>query len=156
VQGEEWYALIVKSNFAKKVAHALSAKGFQVFVPVVRETRQWTDRRVATDFLLFPGVVFCCFSCLDPSERLGVLKTPGVLHDQKPFPVESAVMHDLRTLYRAYECKVSQSLVAGTPVSIPVEREVVTGIPLKSDSRNEIAINIEPLACAVLFTVPPT
>jgi transcription antitermination factor NusG len=157
VHGEEWYALIVKSNNEKKVARTLSAKGFQTFVPVSRETRQWTDRTVATDFPLFSCVVFCCF---DPSQRLSVLNTPGVLHiaggGQKPHPVESAVMHDLQTLYKAYECRVSQSLVPGTAVSIPMEPEVVTGIPLKSESRSEIAINIEPLGCAVLFTLPPT
>ena len=143
MEGGGWYALFVKSNTEKKVARTLSAKGLQTFVPVIRETRQWTDRRVATDFPLFPGAVFCCF---DPSQRLSVLNTLNVLHvasaAQKLHPVESAVMHDLQTLYRAYECRVSQSLIPGTAVPIPVGTEVVTGISLKSESRSEIAINM--------------
>jgi transcription antitermination factor NusG len=72
-----WYAVQVRTRVSKVTATALEGKGYQVFLPVWKQSRQWSDRVKRCERLLFPGYVFCRF---DPTERLlPILTTPGVL-----------------------------------------------------------------------------
>jgi transcription antitermination factor NusG len=61
----------------EKVASAtLRGKGYEEFLPLYDERRCWSDRVKSLARPLFPGYLFCR---LDPSNRLPVLTTPGVM-----------------------------------------------------------------------------
>lgn len=71
-----WFAVRVRSNFERRVFTALSGKGYESFLPVYRSRRRWSDRMKGVEAALFPGYTFARF---DPTRRLPILTTPGVV-----------------------------------------------------------------------------
>jgi transcription antitermination factor NusG len=71
----DWWALYTRHQHEKMVAEMLSAKGFEVFLPLYESMRRWKDRSKLLTLPLFPGYVFVRGG-LD--RRLQVVTTPGV------------------------------------------------------------------------------
>ena len=71
----DWWALYTRHQHEKTVADMLSAKGFEVFLPVYESIRRWKDRNKKLTLPLFPCYVFVRGG-LD--RRLQVVTTPGV------------------------------------------------------------------------------
>jgi transcription antitermination factor NusG len=72
-----WFAIHTWPRCEKKVAAELGEKDVCVFLPLLRETRQWSDRRRLVESPLFPQYVFVRISP-DPAARIPVLRTTGV------------------------------------------------------------------------------
>lgn len=53
-----WYALQTRSRHEKKVAERLQEQGIEVFLPLVSQVHQWSDRRKQVEVPLFAGYVF--------------------------------------------------------------------------------------------------
>jgi transcription antitermination factor NusG len=70
-----WYALYTRPQHEKTIAHALTNKGFEVFLPLYVVGHQWKDRTKRLSLPLFPCYVFLHDSL---ERRLDVLKTPGI------------------------------------------------------------------------------
>jgi transcription antitermination factor NusG len=75
---EEWFALQTRYRFEKKVAAQLSSKGLEVFLPLRKENREWSDRHKQVTVPLFPGYTFVR-SARSFALRLLVLQTAGVM-----------------------------------------------------------------------------
>lgn len=71
----QWFAVTVKPNHEKAAAQSLECKGWEVFLPLCRARRRWSDRVKELELPLFAGYVFCRF--LRP-DKAGVLATPAV------------------------------------------------------------------------------
>jgi len=101
----DWYLLTVGSRQEKKVARALKAKGFEVFLPLYRGRRQWSDRVREVELPLFPCHLFVRFR---QNQQWEILKTPGVfsIHSQgkHPAPIPEA---DVTALRRVLESGVA-------------------------------------------------
>jgi transcription antitermination factor NusG len=72
-----WFAIQTLPRHEKKITSELQQKGIKALLPLVSDKRQWSDRRVVVETPLFPGYVFVNIN-LDQSERIAVLRTPGV------------------------------------------------------------------------------
>ena len=70
-----WWALYIRHQHEKAVAEMLSAKGFEVFLPLYDSQRRWKDRKMTISLPLFPCYLFIRGG-LD--RRLQILTTPGV------------------------------------------------------------------------------
>lgn len=53
-----WYVAYVRSCQELKIAERLGAKGIEVYVPVQKVKRKWSDRVKLVDRLVLPGLVF--------------------------------------------------------------------------------------------------
>lgn len=73
--GMVWYAAHTRHQHEKMVAGILSNKGFEVFLPLYTEVRQWRDRTKKVELPLFSCYVFLRG---DINRRLPILTTPGV------------------------------------------------------------------------------
>jgi len=73
--GARWHALYTRHQHEKVVAHALSSKGFEVFLPQYRAVHRWKDRHKEVVLPLFPSYVFIRGG-LD--RMLSIMTTPGV------------------------------------------------------------------------------
>jgi len=95
----QWYALTVKPNHEKTAAQALEIKGMEVFLPLYRARRRWSDRTKELELPLFAGYVFCRYPT---PERARVLATPGVTSvvgfGNKPAAVPEAQIDSVRTM----------------------------------------------------------
>ena len=70
-----WWAVYTRHQHEKVVADMLSAKGFQVFLPLYESTRRWKDRRMVLSLPLFPCYVFVRGGM---DRKLQVVTTPGI------------------------------------------------------------------------------
>ena len=70
-----WWAVYTRHQHEKVVAEMLSAKGFDVFLPLYESTRRWKDRRKVLSLPLFPCYLFVRGGI---DRRLQVVTTPGV------------------------------------------------------------------------------
>jgi len=74
-QDSPWWALYTRHQHEKTVAGMLSAKGFEVFLPLYDSVRRWNDRKMLLSLPLFPCYVFVRGGL---NRRLQVVTTPGV------------------------------------------------------------------------------
>jgi hypothetical protein len=73
-----WFVLRT-GKMQRKVAQALRAKGFEVFVPMQQRRRQWSDRVKVYMAPIFQSFVFCRY---EPKDRIFVISTPGVSRER--------------------------------------------------------------------------
>ena len=94
-----WFAIRVRPRYEKQVAQSIESKNIHTFLPLYAARRRWSDRTKDVHMPLFDGYVFCQ---LDPSERMPVLVTPGVLQfvgiGKTPVAVEPSEMEALQKL----------------------------------------------------------
>jgi len=97
-----WFAIRVRPRYEKQVAQAIESKNIHTFLPLYSARRRWSDRTKEVHVPLFDGYVFCQ---LDPSVRMPVLVTPGVLHfvgiGKTPVAVEPAEMEALQKVIQS-------------------------------------------------------
>jgi transcription antitermination factor NusG len=74
-RGAMWYAVHTRHQHERFVARTLANKGFEVFLPLYAEVRQWRDRTKVVELPLFSCYVFLRG---DLDRRLAILTTPGV------------------------------------------------------------------------------
>lgn len=81
----KWYVFYTKSRQEKKVKDLLEKQGFEVFLPLHKVLRQWSDRKKKVEVPLFNSYIFV----RDYEYRIAeILKNPGVAwnirHNGKP------------------------------------------------------------------------
>lgn len=76
VTNSRWLVLYTKPRNEKKVAERLASQGYEVYCPVRKVKRNWSDRWKWMEEPLFPSYLFIRVS---EKEREGVFNTPGVV-----------------------------------------------------------------------------
>ncbi len=72
---KSWYVFYTKSRQEKKVKDLLLKNGFEVFLPMQKVMKQWSDRKKKVEVPLFNSYIFVKDSHHKIPE---ILKTPGV------------------------------------------------------------------------------
>lgn len=101
LQQSHWFAIQTRPRHEKKVATELAQKGISTFLPLVTDTRQWSDRRVQVDFPLFSCYLFV--NIVPTAERrVAVLQSYGALSfvglGRDPIPVPESQIEDVRRI----------------------------------------------------------
>ena len=101
-KSNSWYAVRVRSRFENVVAKHLHARGYELFLPLYKDQRQWSDRLSEIELPLFPGYVFCRFN---PVNRLPILSIPGVVHlvgvGKVPVPVDDTEIAAIQAAFKS-------------------------------------------------------
>jgi transcription antitermination factor NusG len=117
-----WFAVSTRSRQEKTVAAGLERSGIIVFLPLVTEVHQWSDRRKAVSVPLFSGYLFVRLPALS-KPCLSVLKVPGVAgfvgDHNGPIPIPDREIDDVRcVLSQIADCAPYPFLKAGDRVRI--------------------------------------
>ena len=72
-----WYALYTKSKHEKKATERLAKEGFEVFCPMVKTIKQWSDRKKKVTIPLIPSYIFIK---VDEKNRSKVLTDPSIFN----------------------------------------------------------------------------
>ena len=86
-----WIAVLVQVNCEKRTATLLGKAGYENYVPIQQEIRQWSDRKKKVDRLIMPMVVFVRATeqeevwLRDQSYIHKLLALPGTDEDKKGF-----------------------------------------------------------------------
>jgi transcription antitermination factor NusG len=70
-----WYAIYTRHQHEKSVAHSLTTKGFDVFLPLYTTAHRWKDRTKVISLPFFPCYVFLNGGLDRP---LDIATTPGI------------------------------------------------------------------------------
>ncbi|MEP2238145.1 MAG: UpxY family transcription antiterminator [Maribacter sp.] len=54
----KWFVLVVKTKREKQVAEILERHGFDIYCPLKKEIRQWSDRKKTIEIPIFDNYVF--------------------------------------------------------------------------------------------------
>ncbi len=73
-----WYALHTRARHERAVEHRLRDQGMETFLPTVRETHRWSDRKKTVEVPLFSCYVFVRCA-LNPEDRTRVYQVESVL-----------------------------------------------------------------------------
>ena len=74
---EKWIAVYTKSRHEKVVIQELEKKNIESYCPILKERRQWSDRKRWVEFPLFRSYVF---AKIELENSLYVLQAMGVHH----------------------------------------------------------------------------
>ncbi|MDF0651014.1 MAG: transcription termination/antitermination NusG family protein [Nitrospira sp.] len=102
----QWYAVQTYSRHEKQVRDRLMAVGIEPLLPLGKQCRQWSDRKVWTTLPLFSGYCFANFAL---AGSLAVLQVPGVARivgalKPEPIPAEEiAVLQQVSSVNRMME-----------------------------------------------------
>lgn len=139
-----------------RVAQALRAKGFEVFIPMQELRRQWSDRVKVYTAPLFKSFVFCRY---DPKDRVIVLSTPGVSRERDrggiPLEIPDTEIEHLRRIaelsYPAEECDPVPN--AGDAVQIKGDSEI-RGFLVERGPVCRVVIPCDSIGRAIALRVP--
>ena len=73
---KKWLAVYTKPRHEKAVEKEFQKKGFEVYLPMLKERRKWSDRKKWVEFPLFRSYVFVRTKI---NNTQIVLQTPGVV-----------------------------------------------------------------------------
>lgn len=107
----KWYALYTRSRAEKKVKDELVSRGVEVYLPLKREMRQWSDRKKMVEVPVINSYIFVF---LDPAKRkdlFGVAGIVGFVGDLgRPAIISEREMENMR---RAVESKAEFEIKQG-------------------------------------------
>lgn len=144
----QWYALYVRSRHEFSVESELVTKGVEVYLPVVKKSRQWKDRKKLVDFPVFPGYLFVSMP-LEAEAVHNVIKTRGVVtllsaRAGEPTPVSHAEIRSLKLLFDSgVEVDICPHLREGARVR--VVRGVLQGaegVIKKKEDHHMLLVNV--------------
>ena len=159
VKSTNWYALVCKSRAEKKVFARLSAAGNEVFLPLVVELKQWSDRVKKVEKPLVPSYVFVNTKAKNLNtylEDIGVVRIFKFLG--KPAVITQKEIDVLKILVQEEVAPAllnCEKLTKGTPVQII--KGPFKGIAaqcLQYQGKYRIVIETKALGVAIALNVP--
>jgi transcription antitermination factor NusG len=145
----QWYAIRTRSRHEKMVAEQLEKQNIESFLPLVKRTHKWSDRKKEVELPLFSGYSFARLVLYSP-DRVRVLKTHGVAGfvgvRGMGIPVPEGQIESLRTLLaNQIPMKDHPFLQIGQRVRIRGGAlDGIEGILAAQDDRN-LVISVEPI-----------
>ncbi len=154
-----WHALYTRSRYEIKSAAILKQKGIEVYVPVQRVLRQWSDRR---KLITEPVIRSYVFVRISRQQYDSVLDTAGIVRYVffcgKPAHIPDYQIETMKTVLGAdveVDC-MPDLLKPGMPVRVNagplcgLEGELV-----QMSGRNKVVVRLETLRQALLISLSP-
>ena len=149
----QWIAIRSKPRSEKVAVRELKKKGIEVFLPLIKKRRKWSDRSKWVDFPLFPSYLF---AKIELKNSIYVLQTHGVntiiKFSSKVVVIDDAVVKSLKlALEGGFELYSIKNFITGQKVEVvdgPMKgaRGIVDG-KKKNDGR--LIIKVEALQQAI-------
>jgi len=102
--GKTWYAVHTRPRWEKKIATQFSKKGIELYCPLNKVQRQWSDRK---KIILEPLFTSYIFVRLSDTEQLPVLQTDGVISFvywlKKPAVIRDEEIDAIKRFMNEYE-----------------------------------------------------
>ena len=145
-----WYAVRTRSRHEKLVAKQLETQGIESFLPVVTQSREWSDRRKQVEMPLFSGYAFLRM-IHSSDERVRVLRTQGVVSfvgvHGTGTPIPDHQIEDIKTLVTS---KISYEerpfLRVGQRVRVRGGAlDGIQGILVAENGDRSLVISVEPI-----------
>lgn len=153
-----WYALRSMSRQERKLSDDLTEMGFECYLPMTKELRQWSDRKKWVEFPMFRGYLFLHSSsrhfpkALEHPAAVHIVRLAGkfaAIPDEQIEFIQKVADNQLR-----YEV-TEQKFEKGDPVEIiqgPLKG--CTGAWIKQKTKYNVSVHIEQLSTVISVEVP--
>ena len=139
----KWFVLYVNVRHEKKVMQKLLEKGIEAYVPIIKQMRQWSDRKKLIEAPLFTGYVFVKLFPADMEKPKWVTGVINYLKfENKPAVVREEEIEGLKYFVnKGFNPEVEKNVILpGQKVKINLSQfKDFTGI-VESISENEYVI----------------
>ncbi len=152
-----WHVLYTRGRHEKAVAQQLEEKKIEVYVPITKQLRQWSDRKKWIDVPLFPNYVFIRANDIILSQSL---QTPGVVKIVH-FAGKAAVIREIQMKrikriiensdYSEIEMNENHSGLFVKIKSGPFKG--LSGILLEKKGKYKLSVRIEDLNASILVEI---
>lgn len=156
-----WHAVYVKSRAEKKAQAELKEQGIEVFLPLQRKLRQWSDRKKWVEVPVISGYLFIRIS---RKEYDKVLQSNYVVTYVR-FEGVAAIIpdHQIEYLKMMLKQDIHEVSVTTEKLEPGKEIEVVAGpmigmkaVLVKIHGKNKVAVQLERIGLAALVEIPVT
>lgn len=153
IKSKHWYVLYTRSRCEFTVEEALSSAGLEVFLPVTKTIKQWSDRSKEVTTPLFTGYIFIHAT---EKERLYALENEQVVRcladAGRPAAVPAWQIENLKTMMgKSPTVQVTEGMAAGEEIEISSGiLRGVRGVLLESGGKKQLAISIKLLNRTVI------
>ncbi len=143
-----WYALHIRSRHERVVEHRLREQGMETFLPIVRETHRWSDRKKIVEVPLFSCYVFVRCA-LNSDDRTRVYRVESVLGfvgtRGMGVPIPDAQIENVRTaLSQPSPCRSHPFLKVGQKVRVVGgAMDGVEGVFLSENNDQSLIISVD-------------
>ena len=151
---KNWHVLYTKPRNEKKASERLTEEGFEVYCPLVKTMRQWSDRKKKVELPMFPSYIFIK---IEEVHRQKPLYDQGVMqyvyYAGKPALIRDNEIEAIKAIENSgSDIKVEGSgFERGQFVEIPSGPfRGLTGTVDKVD-KSKVMVYIEQLGCLVQF-----
>jgi len=155
-----WYAIYTNPRAEKLVNSRLLESGIEVFLPLIKTFRKWSDRKKLVEKPLLNSYVFVK---VKPKEFPLVFKTPGVVRfvsfEGKPVPIPQNQIDNLKLLINSdAEIEVTgESFGQGDNVEVVSGSLIgLTGELIRIKGKKRVVVRIDRLDQNILVTIPVT
>lgn len=158
-ESSAWWVLYTRHQHEKAVAEMLSAKGFEVFLPLYESIRVWKDRSKLLSLPLFPCYVFLRGGL---NRRLQVVTTPGVhmilFHGEHIAIVPETEIHAIRKAVEGpFHVEPHPFLKCGERVRVTRgSLEGVEGILVRKKNLYRLVLSVDMMAQSVAVEIDAT
>ena len=149
---KKWIAVYTKPRHEKTVEKELQKKGFEVYLPLLKQRRKWSDRKKWVEFPLFRSYIFVK---TEIKNALFVLQTLGVVKVVK-FGGEVAVIQNdsiqaIKLMIEGgYSPEATDYFVKGDPVEVkdgPLKGLV--GEVIRVDNHDRLLVRVDAIQHSV-------
>ena len=153
-----WYAIQTMPRHEKRIAEQLQEKSVFTFLPLLRQMRQWSDRRSKVEVPMFSCYAFVRIVRTNEN-RLRVLRIPGVLgfvgNERQGTPIPDEQIESLQTAIREnIPCFPYPFIRAGRRVRIRGgSLDGVEGILVRQGADQSLVVSVELLRRSVAIRV---
>ncbi len=154
-----WYAIFTKPRSEKKVYQRMLDYDIDVFLPMVKTVRQWSDRKKTVEVPLISSYVFVNMPEKDLFQTLPIQGTVNVLkHLGKPAKIRDVEIENLRILTGTQE---NHEISACIDLSSGDDVEVINGpfmgliaTCLREGKNHRVVVKIDSLGSCFNVNIP--
>ncbi len=152
---QQWLVIYTRARHEKVVHQELSERGIESFLPMMRQCRQWSDRKKWIDVPMFSSYLFVH---PNPLQREQVLRVPGAVR-YIMFNGRKAVVQDCEIAFLR-RAQLQETQIEIVPQLYNKEQQVVItsgafqgfkGRLLRSYSDGRIAVGIEEIGYSIII-----
>jgi transcriptional antiterminator RfaH len=153
----KWYPVYTNPRAEKKAYEALMSKGINVYLPLHRQLKQWSDRR---KWVEEPFLKSYLFVNIAEQEQAEVLMTKGISRflyfSGKPAVMPDKQIHELKLLMASpYELEVTEEdLQPGEKIIIRAGAlKGMTGEVVSCRSQKQLILRLESIGYSIIVNI---
>jgi transcriptional antiterminator RfaH len=153
-----WYAIYTKSRNEKKAHAALASSGIDSFLPLIKNLKQWSDRKKWVEEPLFRSYLFVHITSGD---YYNVLNAFGVVRyvtfEGKAVPVPPQQILAIKQYINSEEILTEGNKVFEKGDKVEIFRGALKGLTghlIRVQGRQKVKIEIESTGHSITLTIP--